>query len=98
MRPILKSSFLFIVAILCVITVGCSGKSENSRTEAAVYTNLYQENPFKGVAASEWAFKGGGNEIFGQVLTTGENTYFSSAEKLYAVDTATGEKRSGVIV
>lgn len=98
MRPILKSISLFIVAILCVTTAGCNGKSENSRTEAVVYTNLYQENSFKGVAASEWVFKGGENEIFGQILTTGENTYFSSDEKLYAVDTATGEEKWSHIV
>lgn len=93
MRPILKSSFLFILAVLCITIAGCSSKSENSRAEAVVYTNLYQDKLIKGVAAEEWVFKGNENEIFGQVLTTDENTYFSSDEKLYAVDTVTGEEK-----
>ncbi|AIQ37194.1 hypothetical protein R50345_22670 [Paenibacillus sp. FSL R5-0345] len=93
MPNISKNSFFFIIAVLCISITGCSGNSGKGKSEADGYTNHYQDKLFKGVAKEEWVFKGGENEVFGQVLTTDENTYFSSAEKLYAVDTATGEER-----
>lgn len=86
-----KCSFLLILVVVYI--TGCSGNGEDDRKEAVVYTNLYQDKLFRGVAKEEWAFKGKDNEVFGQVLTTDKNTYFSSAEKIYVVDTATGEEK-----